>query len=272
MAGTLKTPYSSSALRYNIILLAALTLFILIPVACDRQSQEKQDVPSFRLFFRPSGEASGTYYIEEYKVSGFTKLDSLKPTGKIEYQKHYQLLHPTVFALADEFGERMIFPALPADSLLIVLPEDNLDKSILSGSATIQSFNRLTQRTHQFLDSTEYYSAMVRDSLGSPEYTKLRLKANQGYQKNLEDLRAFYRQFILENDTSILGLLALQNQIGPGYYVLDPMEDFGLYLRVDSMLSELYPSSGPVMAFSTRVDKLLKKQMQNSNPQTLPGK
>ncbi len=256
-------------LRITIIGMIIQGIFL---IACDRESTDKEKSSSLRLFLQTSPELSGFLYIEEYKVGGFTKIDSIKSTGKNEYQKQYNLSYPTVFAISDQSGDRLIFPVISGDSLLIVLSDDKLFDSILSGNKTIRSFNLLTQKTHQFLDTAEYYSAMVRDSLGSPFYPELRLKANRGYQANLEDLRTFYRGFVLENDTSILSLLALQNQIGPGFYVLDPMEDPGIYLRIDSILSKRYPVSAPVLAFNTRVDNILKQLLQKSGPEALNEK
>jgi hypothetical protein len=141
----------------------------------------------------------------------------------------------------------------------------------------------LRKKTDDFLDSAELLAGWVRDSLGNPDYSKLRLEANRRYQENLDSLRSWYRAFIRENESSILAIMALQNQVGPGIYVLDPMTDYPLYYRVDSLLSSAYPRSKAVIAFNERLDRIQRRKREAyENPRmsvgektgnyTLPGK
>lgn len=58
-------------------------------------------------------------------------------------------------------------------------------------------------------------------------------------------------------------LIALYQQIAPGVYVLNAVEDYKYYTKVDSVLTSLYPLSEPVQALHEQV-KELKASLESS--------
>jgi peroxiredoxin len=91
--------------------------------------------------------------------------------------------------------------------------------------------------------------------------TALRNRLNKESQRIIQEQKAYTKDFIDRNISSLSSLMALYQQIGPRSYVLNPQEDFNYFEKVDSALMANYPNSEPVKSLHSQVEEI-RKQME----------
>ena len=83
-------------------------------------------------------------------------------------------------------------------------------------------------------------------------------------QSYLNEINSYTKNYIDENITSLISLVALYQQVAPGVYVLNPAKDFKYFQMVDSSLSILYPEYEPVTSLHQQIQEMgtsLKEEM-----------
>lgn len=76
-------------------------------------------------------------------------------------------------------------------------------------------------------------------------------------QLYLDDINSYTKNYIDNNLSSLVSLVALYQQVAPNVYVLSPSKDLEYFIKVDSSLSLNYPDNEPVTALHEQVKELV---------------
>jgi thiol-disulfide isomerase/thioredoxin len=86
----------------------------------------------------------------------------------------------------------------------------------------------------------------------------------------LNELNSYTKQYINKNISSLVCLVALYQQVSPGIYVLNAVNDISYFVKVDSSLFSKYPDYDPVVLLHQQVQQLLadveKRKSASANP------
>ena len=108
----------------------------------------------------------------------------------------------------------------------------------------------------------------IMQNTDSPELPKVIQSLDSIAQEYLNEINTYTKKYIDDNITSLVSLVALYQQVAPQVYVLNPVEDLRYFVKVDSILSSLYPESEPVRPYMSRFRSLITsskgKKGQNS--------
>lgn len=134
----------------------------------------------------------------------------------------------------------------------------------VSGSEDSRLIRELTEEQNKVLARVYQLNRVFTDSVHSPNFTDIKLGLDATYDGILNSHREYTFAFIEDNLHSQASLMALYQQIGPRYYVLDPEKDFKYFSMVDSSLGILYPESDAVQDLHRQVDELKQKKVVES--------
>jgi thiol-disulfide isomerase/thioredoxin len=134
----------------------------------------------------------------------------------------------------------------------------------VSGSEDSRLIRELTAEQNKVLARIYQLNRIFTDSVHSPDFMEIKVGLDSVYDGILEAYREYTFAFIEDNLHSQASLMALYQQIGPRYYVLDPEKDFKYFSMVDSSMGILYPESDAVQDLHRQVDELKQKQLIES--------
>jgi len=134
----------------------------------------------------------------------------------------------------------------------------------VAGSEDSRLIRELTEEQNKVLTRIYQLNRIFTDSVHSPNFMEIKVGLDSAYDGILESHREYTFAFIEDNLHSQASLMALYQQIGPRYYVLDPEKDYKYFSMVDSSLGILYPESDAVQDLHRQVDELKQKQLVES--------
>ena len=122
------------------------------------------------------------------------------------------------------------------------------------GSSLLKDFFNYSDLNLKKADSL---TDILRHNQDKPGFYRMTRDFDPLFKKIMEDQRAFERRFILSHRYSIVSLVILNYHLGLKP-VLSPMEDFDLFLLLDSTLSARYPQNKQVIFHHQRVLEIQK--------------
>jgi len=134
----------------------------------------------------------------------------------------------------------------------------------VAGSEDSRLIRELTEEQNKVLARIYQLNRFFTDSVHSPNLEEIKVGLDSVYDGILESHREYTFAFIEDNLHSQASLMALYQQIGPRFYVLDPEKDFTYFSMVDSSLGILYPESDAVQDLHRQVDELKQKKLVES--------
>lgn len=112
---------------------------------------------------------------------------------------------------------------------------------------------RLTDAVKELGQLTEIYN----QNLESDKLEEIMADLDVRAQNILGGINTYTKEYIDNNLTSMVSMVALYQQVSPGAYVLDPMKDLDYFKKVDSILYSLYPESGAIISLHEQVAGLV---------------
>lgn len=131
----------------------------------------------------------------------------------------------------------------------------------VAGSEDSRLIRELTEEQNKVLARVYQLNRVFTDSVHSPDFMEIKVGLDSVYDGILNAHREYTFAFIEDNLHSQASLMALYQQIGPRYYVLDPEQDFKYFSMVDSSLGILYPESDAVQDLHRQVEELKQKRV-----------
>jgi peroxiredoxin len=136
------------------------------------------------------------------------------------------------------------------------------------GTDLMIEYNKNLQKT---ITSIKGLYDIYKQNLGKPELPIIMERLDSMAQKYLSEINSYTKQYIDENLSSLVSLVALYQQIAPGEYVLNPEKDLKYYIKVDSSLYIKYPDYEPVKALHEQVMTMISNKNNQEQLSLLTG-
>ncbi|HYW96324.1 MAG TPA: TlpA disulfide reductase family protein [Bacteroidales bacterium] len=204
-------------------------------------------------------------YLQTITSRTFVTLDTIKIGDDDSFSTTVRVDYPGYFVLRNEDGKGITFVAVGNDTVNVKGDYHDLRYFTLSGNHDLEQLTLLNKKTQDFLARMDQYARMTNDSISSPNYTNIKLRINEEYKKAFNNLRDYSVNFIRQNQGSLVTLLALSNQLGPRFYVFNPVQDMPLFLSADSALYASYPENDAVLALHNQVITLKNQQVASES-------
>ena len=213
-------------------------------------------------------------YLDVLRSDVLETVDSVSISEDGTFLLRRKVDYPSFYLLKTDDTNFLTMLLEPGQRLELEADIDSLNfPSFLSGSKgteLMMEYNKKLQATiTQLTGLREVYIK----SLGSPQLAAVMEQLDSTAQMYLDDINSYTKNYIDENITSLVSLVALYQQIAPGEYILHPDKDLEYYIRVDSSLSLRYPDYEPVKILHEQVQNLVSDiKLQNlDSPISQPG-
>jgi peroxiredoxin len=198
-----------------------------------------------------------------------TTLDSAIIDKEGNFKLQSSTKDPNLFMVRIESGPFINLCLRGGERIRISADFNDFTNYNISGSEESEQIRALVLKTREILLQINKLSMISEDSINSPNYAAIKMDVSREFDKQRNDLRAFSKEFIKKNSTSLICLLALKNQIGPQFYVLHPLNDKEFFLEVDSVLMSVYPKSELVLSFHNELINFLSQAEATQSPSGL---
>jgi thiol-disulfide isomerase/thioredoxin len=216
---------------------------------------------------------TGQYiFIDELKSSKLTTIDSIKVTDDGSFKFKKEVNSPSFYLLKVNDKNFLTMLLEPGDRISLKANFDSLNYPIsLTGSKGTESmaeYNRILRKTIKKLTSL---NNIYMQNANSPQLSSIVDSLDNLAQSYLTEINSYTKNYIDNNLTSLVSLVALYQQVAPNVYVLNPTKDLKYFTKVDSSLSILYPEYEPVTSLHMQVKELLANIKNKSFPESSSG-
>ena len=197
-------------------------------------------------------------YLDELKANNLEVIDSAKVAENGTFSFNKDIKTPAFYLL--RFNENNFLTMLvePGEKVTIDAYRDSLNypTSVTGsvGTEKMAEYNKTLRRTVNKMTGLNRIFSQNTDSTKLPALMETLDSLAQLY---LNDINSYTKDYIDNNLSSLVSLIALYQQVAPNVYVLSPSKDLQYFIKVDSSLSLNYPEYEPVTALHEQVKELV---------------
>ncbi len=201
---------------------------------------------------------SGTYiFLDELKSNELITVDSVIISDEGNFNFKRIVKQPSFYLLKINENNFCTMLFEPGEKIKLTAAFDSLNNPAYvtgsPGTVLMVEYNRRLMKTINDLQSL---SAIYRNNIDSPDLPEVINRLDSLAQSCLEEINSYTKQYIDDNLSSLVSLIALYQQVAPNVYVLDPGEDLRYFIKVDSVLYGQYPDYDPVISLHQQVQEL----------------
>ncbi|NOY38501.1 MAG: AhpC/TSA family protein [Chlorobi bacterium] len=233
-----------------------IALLVIILASCGTRK-------GFKVEGTLDGGAGQKVYVDIIRMSSLEPVDSVVIDEKGHFMISGDLEQPSFAVLRSQQDAYITLILVPGDHVKITGPYNEMETSCtIEGSEDTEKFQKFLTHFRENITKLQVLNQTYKDSINSPNLNDIINDLDKKSRIILEDQKTYTRTFIDDNLNSLASLLVLYQQIAPRQYILDPMEDFSYFEKVDSALNSSYPKAGPVISFHTQMNDLRERKKQ----------
>jgi peroxiredoxin len=196
-------------------------------------------------------------YLDELMSKDVKTIDSMKISEKGTFNFKIEIKSPAFYLLKISERNFMTMVLEPGDKMVIQSYYDSLNYPVsIEGSKGTELMNEYNLTLRSTINKLSGLSNIYRENIKNPKLPEIIQSLDSTAQSYLNEINTYTKNYIDNNLTSLVSLIALYQQVAPNAYVLNPSKDYKYYLKVDSSLSSLYPGYEPVVALHEQITQL----------------
>ncbi len=197
-------------------------------------------------------------------------------SAEVDKNDHFVLsseVEQPTFALLQTLQNHFITLIVkPGDRITVNADYENIENQhSIEGSEDTQFFEDFLSHLRENAKKLNELKRIYRDSAKSPRFNDILANLNSRSAEILKDQQTYAKKFVEEHLNSLASMLVLYQQISPGRYILDPVQDFKYYVMVDSALNAEYPKADPVIAFHAQMTGLRERRREQDDINRMLG-
>ena len=201
---------------------------------------------------------AGSYvFLEELKPEELKRVDSaaVAPDGTFKLKR--DLTEASFYLLKITDNNFLTMVLEPGDKIEMNSYFDSLSyPSSLTGSKGTELMAEYNQTLRKSIRKFSSLNSIYMDNLNNPELPKVVESLDSMAQSYLSEINAYTKNYIDENLTSLVSLVALYQQIAPSVYVMNPSNDLRYFVKVDSSLRKNYPENPLVVSLHEQIQEM----------------
>jgi thiol-disulfide isomerase/thioredoxin len=228
---------------------------------------------SFQISGKLNNPQTGNLlYLKEINATEIRTLDSIKLSddGLFSFKREIDI--PAFFLLTASNQNYLTFLAQPgekikisADYLKLANPES------ISGSEETKKMLDYNTALKNTIDKLVGLRDIYVQNADSPELPDIINTIDSTAQSYLAELNEYTKKYIDDNINSLISLMALYQQVGSNVNVMNPTEDLGYFVKVDSSLFKRYPESDLVKSLHEQVQAMIERINYEKKDVTITG-
>jgi thiol-disulfide isomerase/thioredoxin len=203
---------------------------------------------------------AGKYiYLEELLSNELKRVDSsaISPEGNFNLKR--EISGPSFYLLKINDNNFLTMLLEPGDNIKMDTYYDSLSyPASLTGSKGTELMVEYNLELRKSIKKFSVLNGVYMDNLNNPELSKVVESLDSLAQTYLTEINSYTKNFIDNNLTSLISLVALYQQIAPNVYVMNPTKDLNYFMKVDSSLLKNHPDNGLVKSLHDQIQEMVK--------------
>lgn len=227
-----------------------LTLIAIVAFSC----KENSHMISGKINGAP---ADAYVYLDELKSEAIETVDSVLISSTGEFRFKRKANSPVFYMMKLTNTSFLTILIDPGEHLKIEADFDSLNvPTKISGAKGTELMMQYNKELRSAITALQELQDIYMGNLDNPDLENIINELDERAFSIIDQMEEYTRRYIDDNPTSLASLLALYQQLTPGAPILHPADNFEYFLKVDSILYELYPESEPVKYFHDQVSEM----------------
>ena len=227
-------------------------LLILIAVALTMSSCKNNTAEISGTLTNP---ITGRYiYLDEFLPNQLKRIDSvvIGSNGKFNFKK--EVTTPSFYILKLDNNNFLLMLLEPSDNLIMNSSFDSLNyPALLTGSKSTELMVEYNLELRNSIKKLSSLNDIYADNINNPRLSIIMDSLVNLSQVYKNEINSYTKNYIDQNLTSLVSLVALYQQVAPGVSVLEPTQDLKYFIKVDSSLSKNYPNNEHVKSLHEQI-------------------
>lgn len=220
-----------------------------------------------------SNPVKGAYvFLDELKANNLTTVDSVVISDKGTFDFKMDINNPAFYLVKISDENFLTMLVEPGEKVTLEAKYDSLNFPVKvtgsKGTELMAEYNLTLKKTISKLTGL---NDIYMQNAENAELPKIIESLDSLAKIYLTDINAYTKNYIDQNLSSLVCLVALYQQVAPNVYVLNPSEDMKYFIKVDSSLNSMYPDYEPVKMLHSQVAEFIAGMPANSQIAPVTG-
>ena len=204
---------------------------------------------------------SGVYiYLEELKSNELKPVDSTRVSSDGTFNFRQEVKNPSFYLLKRSNDNYLTLLIEPGEKIILKVNNDSLNYPIsLKGSKGTEKMVEYNVMLRATIKKLKGLNNIYQENENKPGLPKVIEKLDSLANIYLGEINTYTKNYIDNNLTSLVSLVALYQQVAPSVYILNPANDLKYFVKVDSSMFSLYPDYEPVITLHEQVKEIVAK-------------
>ena len=198
--------------------------------------------------------AGGYIYLDEFLPNQLKRIDSavISSDGKFNFKK--EVTTPSFYLLKFDNNNFLLMLLEPGDNIMMNSYFDSLNYPFsLTGSKSTELIVEYNRELRNSIKKLSSLNDIYVDNIHNPRLPIIMDSLVDLSQVYKSEINSYTKNYIDQNLTSLVSLVALYQQVAPGVSVLEPAQDLNYFIKVDSSLSKNYPNNEHVKTLHEQI-------------------
>jgi len=220
-----------------------------------------------------SNPVKGAYvFLDELKANNLTTVDSVVISDKGNFDFKVDIKNPAFYLvkISDENFLTMLIE--PGEKVSLEAKYDSLNFPVkVTGSKGTELMAEYNSTLRKTINKLTGLNNIYMQNAENPQLPKIIESLDSLAKIYLTDINVYTKNYIDQNISSLVCLVALYQQVAPNVYVLNPSEDMKYFIKVDSSLNSMYPEYEPVVMLHSQVKEFIAGMPSNTQIAPVTG-
>lgn len=220
-----------------------------------------------------SNPVKGAYvFLDELKANNLTTVDSVVISDKGNFDFKVDIKNPAFYLvkISDENFLTMLIE--PGEKVNLEAKYDSLNFPVkLTGSKGTELMAEYNSTLRKTINKLTGLNNIYMQNAENPQLPKIIESLDSLAKIYLTDINVYTKNYIDQNISSLVCLVALYQQVAPNVYVLNPSEDMKYFIKVDSSLNSKYPDYEPVVMLHSQIKEFIAGMPANTKIAPVTG-
>ena len=206
-----------------------------------------------------SNPAAGEYiFLDELKSNELNTVDSVKVSDKGTFNFKREVKFPSFYLLKINDNNFLTLLVEPGEKLVLNAKYDSINYPVsVTGSEGTKLMTEYNVNLRSTINKLSGLNNIYTQNEGSPQLPAIIESLDSMAQTYLTEINTYTKNYINNNISSLVSLVALYQQVAPNVYVLNPTKDVNYFIKVDSSMFSQYPEYEPVITLHQQVKEFV---------------
>jgi peroxiredoxin len=210
-------------------------------------------------------------FLDELKSNELLTVDSVRVSDDGTFSLTRKIDFPSFYLLKTDNSNFLTLLLEPGEKIELTAYRDSLNYPVsVSGSEGTKLMADYNGRLRETIGKLSSLRSVYMKNLDKPELPLVMERLDSLAQSYLNEINLYTKNYIDENITSLVSLVALYQQVAPGEYILHPQKDLDYYVKVDSSMWLLYPDYEPVKSLHEQIGEMVSIVSGQENFSAIP--